>query len=862
MTTPTNQPSIKVISQDGEEYFEVDANLPETNYQAYYDNQQEELKSPTIRKPTPGYAEGNVFRQVGEGVITGTLGGFPHDTRFTATEKGFYTSSKNLLKQIHLDWYEEKTGFPMPEEHKQHFLSIPGALTRYLLDYYEKRDIKDVTLVENGLAFCHSNGVIFQYRSPSPYLGRKYLSIEEVKETVNKDKCKVKVRPCLIKKLKQPGNRKQKNILVITEGVTKACAISAIGYDALHISGVTTWNTYLSKNYINSILINYDEIVIAFDIDSHSNNNVQRELKKISKTYKAKIADWSEKYPDCKGFDDLVKFVTLDDKITLRNFIEEAKDSYDPYFCPNNDDPYDVMVDASKSDFPSLYFDGTYWIYEGDTISGSESRMMLSSVVRKCYTFTAKSGNKNKWATQLKPSIAYLQDALAKDKDDSTLYLKNGYFSKGQFFPTEEADVRANNWEYNTDLDAPQEIINFLDKCHIKGHQEFRYWLRSILDDSIHYGAIVGFMGRSGSGKSVSLKIAQKMLRKLDVKNTAMRDLDKIERLAGLGKPRLIFQSDCQSLPQDMGMFYSVSDGDDISLRNLFETSFHQRNFNARLAFGCVNLPNVNHAIDGFDRRFRAIKCQTYKGISDDVSEIMNLLDNSDYIERLANWALSADYDKTKAYMSVSNTGLENHVYNDSIKANVIYQYLDKILLPTPSENPLSIEEVYSGFVIHSQRNGRTPVTMEKFVNMLDSLNVPVNQASTTLLSDGTILTRPSQVAVKVDDRAICLINEGTGSFSRIHNNYFEAREIIANYPKPEELPPVIEIIFDKESQVVTQVIEEGATIVVNPTITAITNIKPWTPLKFSTKNNSPYPSSDIEHLAVKSNSNHRSYKK
>ncbi|MTV59206.1 DUF3854 domain-containing protein, partial [Streptococcus pneumoniae] len=79
---------------------------------------------------------------------------------------------------------------------------------------------------------------------------------------------------------------------VITEWFTKAACLSNLGFDSIHLSGVSTWNTPSAQEVLKSHQGKYDYFVLAFDSDSQTNPSVRREQLKFAKTYNARIATW------------------------------------------------------------------------------------------------------------------------------------------------------------------------------------------------------------------------------------------------------------------------------------------------------------------------------------------------------------------------------------------------------------------------------------------------------------------------------------------------------------------------------------------------------------------------------------------
>ena len=729
--------------------------------------------------------------------------GFPHDATQSPTNRAYYTPSETLLSQEHLDWFKSKTGFTMPKEFYQYFLSVPRLLTSHL-PLPVQYDTGDNSGSLGGIAFCHSNGDIFQYRPPNAKPA-KYLAIvgDKLSEGVKE---KVGIKPLFIPAL---NPRDGKRILVVTEGVTKAASISYIGFDCLHINGVTNWNTSQGKQAL-SIAANYDAMVLAFDVDFHTNPAVKKQLMKMCQAYGALVADWSQ-LSKAKGFDDLMLEIGSDDIKLLRSFILDATKMDDGYFISDRDRPYVQMAETVQANFPSLYFDGTYWVNNGEVASSTVIKVLLIQELQKFYTVN-KFGQQFMWGTRYNEPLDWLKMVLTKESSSSALYLQNGIFSGGVFTPTAEPDPRAVNWSYNPDLADPIEVINFIKKCH--GNEDYRLWMRSTLDNSIQLGAILGVMGASGSGKSVTLSIAQSMMRALDVKSTPLTQLDKIERVASLGFPRLIIQSDCQRFPEDTAMMYQISSGEPIDVRMLYHNETVQRKLHARIAFGCVNLPYISSANGGFDRRFRQVLCKSYPEIGNDAAALEKLLKEPTYIERLANWCLKADTAKTKQFMFINQDDDDSKV-GISVTSNPIYFFLDKVLVVGETETDVPVEDVYEGYVLYSRRNERKPQPMHIFLDYLKKLKVAVTPGLSIQNPDGSFLNEPDTIGCKVDVRANAIFAAGVGSFKGIDNRYFKCREMAAK--KAVETPKIISIAYDETG---VEVLSEDSFI--NPTVATI----------------------------------------
>ncbi len=745
--------------------------------------------------------------------------GYPHDESVSPTNRQFYTPSETLLTQQHLDWFESKTGFPMPQVFYKYFLSIPRLLTHHL-PFEESYDLGDADGFLGGLAFTHADGTIFQYRPPNGKPA-KYLWVNA--STINDQSVREAIgyKPLFIPAITP---RSGKKILVITEGVTKACCLSYIGFDSIHISGVTNWRSASAKNAL-SITANYDEVVLAFDMDWRTNPAVKTQLLKISEAYGAKVADWS-KHRDAKGFDDLMLELGSDDIKTLRSFILEAKDMESGYYIPDPDRPYEQMIATVRNIYPKLYFDGNYWVNEGEIISFTAAKGLLLEELPRFYTHT-KNGNKYLWGTRYNEPLDRLKIALTRESSDSSLYMQNGAFRNGKFTAMSYPDPRAVNWSYNPNLAPPEELISFLEKCH--GNLNFRLWLRTLLDDSIQFGAILGVMGASGSGKSATLGVAKLMLRSLDCKNVPMTQLDKIERVAGLGQPRLIMQTDCQRFPQSMDLIYQLSCAEPIEVRPLYQTALEQRVIKARIAIGCVHLPYLGASNEGFDRRFKVIKCHAYSGMSQDVEHLYGLLEDPSYIERVANWALSADRAETEKFMDVSADNYDPNRVGVSITSSPIYDYLDKILIPVEPDCDVPLEDLYEGYIIHTQRNHRAPLSLTVFREFLQRLNIPLTPGISRRNADGSFFNTPDTIACKVDSRAIGIINSGSGSFKGISNRYFSCRELTDDDSNTQEYI----ISYDGGKEVV-----EGSNLY-NPSIETINSLPARAIFKLSSPSDS-----------------------
>lgn len=732
------------------------------------------------------------------------LDSYPCNRDFPSNDRRFYAPG-NYLTAEHQEWFYKKTGFEIPEPFLRHIISIPPLLTKNLV--FIPLDYVDHNLFLGGIGFCDHNGVITQYRPPVPTTA-KYLSISDYKTKDNHQKIKTGIRPIVIEGINKRDG--QEKILTITEGFTKAACIAWCGYDSIHIPGVTMWDTPHIKNLINAIKVDYDRIVLVFDKDWETNINVKRQLFKCSKAHGADIATWNE---DAKGFDDLMLLRGIDDRKGLREVISSACQMETGYLITSTDAPYQQMGETIKMMYPDLYFDGMNWVNEGDTTKNHQIELLLIHELQKFY-YINRYGNQYHWATQYSEPLAYLKLVLTKESDDSTLYVKNGFLNKGKFTITEENDPRSQKWSINPELEDPTEIINFFKKCHIQENAQdtsldIQKWGRSLLDNQIPYGAILSILGSSGSGKSSTLNIIKSIIRKVDTKDTPLTQLDKTERIAGLGSPRLILQSDCQQFPQDLSLLYMISDAQSLEIRKLYQTAFEQKTIYSRIAFGCVNIPYVSDTNGGFSRRLKTIFCQAYKGMGEDIKQILSLLESPEYVERLANWFLKANLDETKQFMDTTKT--------DKLGVDVTnhpaYQYVNKTLINTESMNPMSLERYYEGLCIFSNRNHRKPISFSKFEEMVHQMGVEVTPALHFKLG-GVWINEPAMIFNTVDPRLESLINNGYGSFAGIHNEYFLTKlddemeklaedenleEVIIAVDKADDVPNVTPVYHPKE---------------------------------------------------------------
>jgi phage/plasmid-associated DNA primase len=236
-----------------------------------------------------------------------------------------------------------------------------------------------------------------------------------------------------------------------------------------------------------------------------------------------------------------------------------------------------------------------------------------------------------------------------------------------------------------------------------------------------------------------------------------------------------------------MTMLYSLSDGAEIDVRPLYQTTFESRRFFSRIAFGCVNLPSVNFTSGGFDRRFKAIQCTAFEGIEGVVGKMLACLEDDTYIERLANWVMDTDREQSLAFMDVSTavTGVA-----ESARHTMEYQWVDRALT-YDSENgcaDVTVDDFYQMFMAYCHRNGRSRVTTQtRFTNMIESFGVPVVRGKAERIN-GKIVTSQDTIGsdnnsgepIYIDKSLVCVFERsGLIPTSIPHNQFFAQRELV-----------------------------------------------------------------------------------
>lgn len=699
------------------------------------------------------------------------------DSDYNPGTKRHYIGTDHYLSARAVQWYKEKTGFPLHLDHCDFFFTLPFGFAHKLITLPHGQTN---TQYELGIAFCHSDGTILQYRPNSalpswelsegkwvPGRPIRYFTISQ--ERLSADGVtlvKIPPKPLFVPKLREYPN--SPNVLVVTEGFTKAACLSHLGFDTIHLPGVTLWDTPSAQEVFKSHQGKYDFFVLAFDSDSQINPTVRREQLKFAKTYNARVASWAE---SAKGFDDLCLQVGVDDVKTLRGVILDSKALDTGYQIFNRQKPYPSMLEVIEENHPGLFFDGMYWVNQGNRLSQTDVDKILINELQKFYVI-GKGGKEYIWATRYKEVLEYLYLHLSKSDNTNITFLSNGYFDAGTFYPTSTSDPRAFPWSLDEEFEEPTELVNFFQRVH--GNEDYRYWLRSLFDNSIPYGSILGVTGESGSGKSVTLSIAQALLGELHCQSLSLTMFEKNERIAGMGNPKALIQSDCQKLPERMDELFIFTDSNPISVRNLYQTGFQLKRFYCRVAFGFVNLPYVAGANEGFSRRFKLITCQKYPNMVKDVEKIVRLMKDKDYLNRVFNWVMRADRGKTVKFMDATMA----EGISAEIKAQPTYKFFDQTLIPESPKEEVSVREYYEAFTIFCQRQRRRAASFEDFLITMKRVGITVHPGANFRLPNGTFLTTDDLMGVKVDERILSIVRLESGSFYGINCRYFSTREI------------------------------------------------------------------------------------
>jgi hypothetical protein len=368
--------------------------------------------------------------------------------------------------------------------------------------------------------------------------------------------------------------------------------------------------------------------------------------------------------------------------------------------------------------------------------------------------------------------------------------------------------------------DPPVELIRFINRSH--GNENYRYWLRSLFDNSVPYGSILGVTGDSGSGKSVTLSIAQALLGELHCQNSSLLIFETNERIAGLGNPKAIIQSDCQKLPEKMDELFVFTDANPISVRSLYQTGYESRRFYCRVAFGFVNLPYVAGANEGFSRRFKLVTCEKYLGMVKEIKELVDLLQDSSYLNRVFNWVMAADHSSTLQFMNP--TAPEG--VSAEIKAQGTYKFFDQTLLHLPPREEITVREYYEAYQIFCTRQRKRMANYEDFLSTLKKTGIPILPGASVRLPNGGFITTDDILDTAVDERVMSIARLGTGSYFQINTRYFSTREVHEKWEECTDLQNC-RIFFSTilNDDLVQKCPSTGDVIITNPTIPLLNEI-------------------------------------
>jgi hypothetical protein len=225
------------------------------------------------------------------------------------------------------------------------------------------------------------------------------------------------------------------------------------------------------------------------------------------------------------------------------------------------------------------------------------------------------------------------------------------------------------------------------------------------------------------------------------------------------------------------------------------------------MAMGFVTLPYIDDINGGFARRFKSITCKKYQGMGSDVAKLMELMDDEKYQERVANWALKADLEKTKEFMFINEDGK----IGMETTSSPIYQFLDKVLIDKEATVEHPIEELYDCYLLDCNKKQRKGVSLTKFKAFLVRLEIPMSQPVKYRDSEGRLTVSPEVVTIQVDGRAISALERGD-SFRHINNHYFMVRDDVKRDDDVLEL--VVEIKDGEETQ---EILDNGTAILINP---------------------------------------------
>jgi hypothetical protein len=635
---------------------------------------------------------------------------------------GELTPYRNL-RSLHVAWLAAKFGKSVTI--KPSWCALFVSLERLHLTLL----FPDINWRSGGLALLDPYGNIHQIKPDDPMGDVKYLTV--CAQPAYFDWCD------------------DADTVVITEGWGKAIAVELVpNCNAIALAGVANWQQDLEE--IKRYCAN-KKVVIAFDSDSQYNLAVELQQEKLAAALGASIVDFGNLAGSAKGLDDIVKH---HGKKALIHVIKSSAHNADLYFIPDEDRFMTTVPTIWRKLYPNLLLSGSHWYEDGEIKTDLEIEKRFIELSFKLYTIHTKHGKKytfGKSYNRIVDNYKCLKKIIAVADNTSRLFLQNGYFDNGVFTPADR-DPRCQSWGYNPDAAHPTELIDFLQKVH--GKQDFRHWLSSILrnDRKIgleRAGSLMALIGAPGTGKSFLLSIAKRILAAQDQIESELEILIDPQRRAGMGNPRLIANNDLKRFPMHIEEIFTILEGKSVNSRVLYETNMAPVKMHTRFMFACVKLPYVRDTGGGVARRLKQLECRHYEGLERDIAALADLLEDPAYIERVANWALSADVDETFRLLDIAQ---KKELY-DIEKTALPYHFCDRSLVNSEPLIDVSISDFYQGYLQLSNNLGRRIYqSLEEFRLSLERYGVPILAAGYEKYPDGRTVYRPERLGVRVNN--------------------------------------------------------------------------------------------------------------
>lgn len=469
--------------------------------------------------------------------------------------------------------------------------------------------------------------------------------------------------------------------LVITEGFSKAAAVSLLGYEALALPGVTMFKDRIRDFVLTGV---WSKILVIFDSSTEQNEDVEAAKQYIVNTLSTaglRVYPINWEAGTDKGLDDVLKNQGINVLKSILN--QDLDDCLSPSEI-SGDPCYDVAK-SMVEDFNPWLVEDTYRIkdHENDlTVDGLLNLFYIRSKAFKY--FDKKKGS-------VVPTISSARQGMFKADVKALLSQCPTYDAllDGVHFESDEIEHYQTKVDYDP-AKNPLVLKIFLEYLNnsVENPDMFRALCRRVLvkpgkieKDSLCFFTL---LGASNTGKSTLLRILRSLVGESSSARVAASSLVSMETLGHHTWKKLMYDDDAggkQLSPETIIYLLMIVEGT-MKVRKLYQDA-KTINFQGVLVIN-TTVPLKSERATGLARRNKAILTKN----NPDFHAFCNL-DRLTVASVVAAWALSMPEEE---YIKMLDTNLVGGQSQSSIE-----EYLNATIDPHPT-TATPIRSLYDGY--------------------------------------------------------------------------------------------------------------------------------------------------------------------